>query len=157
MESAHYNSICFSFGIYDPVGDILQTVKTSDWQLNLPDHWQTETVDDSLSLFDPASNGTLMVSSTRETYDISDEYLEDLLDQHLDPDAELYELELGNFDGVMCCYESEGEYWCEWFLRCNDVMLYVTYNCPLDDEGSEDDVVESILESIQYVESKQIH
>ncbi len=131
--------------------------QTDDWQLEMPANWVAEAVDDAMSLYDPAGNGTLLITTLREEQPISDEYLVELASDHIDAGAELYEVEYGPFSGVTCCYDSENEYWCEWYLRADKLLLFVTYNCPLEDEGAEDDVVEGMLESLTQRAAVPLH
>lgn len=130
---------------------------TDYWQVELPDHWQIEQIDDAVSFYDPASSGTLLISTIVEQEDISDEYLEEMLSEHLENDAELQDIEVGAFNGVSCCYEADEGYWCEWYLRHGRIMLFVTYDCALEDEGKEDDVVDSILETLSIIHRVNFH
>jgi len=127
------------------------------WQVDLPVGWQADVEDDAVSLYHPDSNGTLTFSATQEQQAITDEYLEDLLIEHLDAGAELFDVEYEPFSGVTCCYDDDEEYWCEWYLRAGPVLLFITYNCPLDDEGAEEDVIESILESLSLPNKINLH
>lgn len=135
----------------------MKKYETEHWQLNLPDAWQIEELEDAVSFFDPDSNGTLMISTLVEDEPISDEFLEEMLEVHHNADAELYDVEYGPFAGVTCCYANDEEYWCEWYLVTDNLMLYVTYNCPLEEEGMEDDLIESILESLAEVRTLVPH
>jgi hypothetical protein len=124
----------------------------------MPVGWQAEEGEEGMiSLYDPTSNGMLSFSAIKEDEDISDEYLEDLLSEHLEADAELYDVDYNDFSGVSCCYADEEEYWCEWYLRAGPVLLYITYYCPVEDEGLEEDLIESILESLTVPEHKILH
>lgn len=127
------------------------------WRVDLPVGWQAEEEEGAVCLFHPDSNGTLTISETREQQDISDEYMEDLLTDHLDAGAELFDVEFDSFSGVTCCYDDDDEYWCEWYLRAGPVLLFITYNCPLAEEGAEDDVIESILESLTLTSANNLH
>ena len=135
----------------------MKKFQSTYWQIDLPEDWVLETDDDAVSLFNPDSSGTLMISTIKEDEIISDEYLEELVTEHLDAGADLQEVECGEFDGVSCCYEADEGYWCEWFLRHGTIMLFVTYDCALDDEGKEDDMVDSMLESLSIVHRVNIH
>lgn len=127
------------------------------WQVDLPVGWEAEREEESVSIFHPDSKGTLTLSATREAEDISDDYMEDLLDEYLDAGADLYDAEYASFSGVTFCYDDGEEYWCEWYLRSGPVLLYVTYNCPLANEGEEEDVIESILESLSVNRQHSLH
>lgn len=127
------------------------------WSVDLPADWEADEEEESVSLYHPDSPGVLTLSATREEQDISDEYLEELLDEHLEAGADLMDAEYGSFTGVTFCYDDDEEYWCEWYLRAGPIMLFVTYNCPLDKEGEEEDVIESILESLAVDSNTSLH
>ena len=127
------------------------------WQIDMPENWDIEELDDAVSLFNPDSSGTLLISTIKEDEIISDEYLEELVSDHIDAGADLHDVECGEFDGVSCCYEADAGYWCEWYLRHGAIMLFVTYDCALEDEGNEDDLVDSMLETLAIVHRANIH
>jgi len=135
----------------------MKSYRSTYWQVDLPDDWVSEQEDDSVVLYQPDHGGSVVLSAVREEQEISDEYLADLVEDHIEAGAELEEVELGNFSGLSCCYEGEGEYWCEWYLRSDQTLLFVTYNCSLEEEGTQDDVVESILESLQVICEANLH
>lgn len=135
----------------------MQKYQSDNWQIELPDHWQIEEVEEAVSFFDPNSSGTLLISTIVEDEPISDDYLEEMLAEHLDAGAELHEIELGPFEGVTCCYEADEGYWCEWYLRHGNMLLFVTYDCALEDEGKEDDVIDSILETLSVLQRVNLH
>ena len=130
---------------------------TEYWQLDLPVGWETEEEEQVVSLYHPDSSGTLVLSASNEEEDISDDYLEELLSEHIDAGADIDDVEYNDFSGVSCCYDDTEEYWCEWYLRAGPILLFITYNCPIEDEGKEEDVIESILESLSLPNNKKLH
>lgn len=135
----------------------MKTYTSKLWQVYLPAEWQAEQEDDTVVLYHPEHEGSILISAIREDEAISDEYLADLIDEHIDAEAEMEQVEFGPFDGLSICYETEGDYWCEWYLRADRILLFITYNCPLDLEDAQDDVVESILESLQVGTVNGLH
>ena len=135
----------------------MQNYITEFWQLDLPVGWETEEEEGVVSLYDPDSSGTLVLSASNEEEDISDDYLEELLSEHIDAGADIEDVEYNDFSGVSCCYDDAEEYWCEWYLRAGPILLFITYNCPIEDEGNEEDVIESILESLALPNDKKLH
>lgn len=127
------------------------------WQVDLPVGWEVEEEEGVVSLFHPDSSGALVLSATNEEEDISDDYLEELLSEHIDAGADIEDVEYSDFSGVTCCYDDAEEYWCEWYLRAGPILLFITYNCPIEDEGNEDDLIESILESLALPDNKKLH
>jgi hypothetical protein len=135
----------------------MKKYQSTYWQIDLPENWEIEEMDDAVSLFNPDSSGTLLISTVKEDENISDDYLEELLAEHIDAGADLHDIECGQFDGLTCCYEADEGYWCEWYLRHGSIMLFVTYDCSLEDEGSEDDLIDSMLETLAIVHRANIH
>jgi len=127
------------------------------WQADLPDDWFGETDQDSDVLYQSEHDGTLVITALEESQAIDDEYLSDLVEEHIEAGAELYDIELGDFSGVTCCYGDDNAYWCEWYLYADRILLFVTYNCDLQQEGSQDDVVETILESLRLTAALHVH
>lgn len=127
------------------------------WQMELPAGWVSEPVDESVSFYNPNGTGTLLVTTIREEAQIDDDYLASLAQEHINAGAELYEVEYGSFAGVTCCYDADGEYWCEWYLSSDNILLFVTYNCDKELEGEEDDVVEGMLESLSQRQLVDLH
>ncbi|HSJ48627.1 MAG: hypothetical protein OQK27_05665 [Gammaproteobacteria bacterium] len=118
------------------------------WEITLPDDWEVEADEDSVSLYHPDGPGTIQISATRQEEGIRDEDLREMAADHLEAGAELEEVELGDFDGFVLRYDTEGEYWCEWYLKAEDRLLFVTYACALEEEGEEEDLVEAVLDTL---------
>ena len=56
------------------------------------------------------------------------------------------------FDGIEINYSDGEQYWREWYLSCDNVMLFITYNCDIEDEEAEDVIVDAILETLAISE-----
>ncbi|MBZ0072760.1 MAG: hypothetical protein WCY26_09560 [Thiohalobacteraceae bacterium] len=126
----------------------MKTRQTPLWIINLPDDWEDEEDDEGVTLFDPAGSGTLRISALERDEEVDDAFLDYMAAEHLEAGAEPEAVEYGDFDGLGLSYGDDDHYWREWYLRADSVMLYVTYHCPLVDEGREDDTVEAILETL---------
>ncbi len=118
------------------------------WEIKLPDDWEVESGDGFTELFQASGSGSLQISASRQDDFITDDDLLELASDHLEAGAEPEEVELGDFDGILLRYDSEGEYLCEWYVKADDVLLFITYSCPLQDEGVEDDTVDVILDTL---------
>lgn len=100
-------------------------------------------------MFADADRGALQVSAYRnEEEDVSDEDLQAFASEHVDGDLALEPTVIGAFDGYCVSYEEGDSWWSEWFGRNGRVLLYVTYNCAVADQGEEFAEVEEILESL---------
>jgi len=123
----------------------------------IPESWDIESEDEMTSMYDPDGRGTLVISAVVEDDSISDDYIEDLVAEHLDAGAELHHEVFGPFTGVGCCFEADDDYWCEWYLCLDNKLLFITYNCDLESEGEEDDLIENILDSLSLATNPRLH
>jgi len=123
--------------------------KTEHWSVNIPTLWDAEFSDDADVIYDNKGIGELIISTLYDENGITDEQMEAMAEEHADSDAIVEDVELGDFDGIMVSYTEEGEFWCEWYLRAENVLLFASYNCDEANAEEDADVVESILESLE--------
>jgi len=129
----------------------MQKYKTEYWSVNVPTLWGAEHADGSDILYDKAGVGELVFSTIFQTDGITDEQLEELASEHIDADAVFEDVNPGDFSGFAVSYLKGEEYWSEWFLRTDNCLLFISYNCDEGNEEVDEDVVESILESLEEV------
>ena len=129
----------------------MKTFQTNTWSVSLPDNWEEEHDAEGVTLFNPDGLGALEISAVERDEPVDDGFLEYMAAEHLEAGAEPDEVEYGDFEGLEFSYDDDGNYWREWYLRADNLMLYVTYHCPLADEGREDDEVDAILETLQLL------
>lgn len=126
----------------------MKAFQTNAWSISLPDEWDEEHDDEGVTLFNPVGCGQLEISTIVRDEPVDDGFLEFMAAEHLEAGAEPDECEYGDFEGLEFSYDDEGNAWREWYLCAENIMLYVTYQCPVADEGREDDEVDAILESL---------
>ena len=127
----------------------MKTYIDVNWQINIPDDWQAEQDPDCVSIFHDESFGILQISAEQFDDELDMETLQDFADEHIEAGAELEEIELGPFSGFTLDYSIDNEYWQEWYLMYDRLFIFITYNCQLEDESSEDDIIETILTTIK--------
>jgi len=119
------------------------------YNVNLPDGWTVENKTDYTIFYLPDGIGDLIISSFEREQEVTEDDLEEFAADHIDSDVDSEEVEYGEFTGFSFCYDVDEEYLCEWFLKSGNLMLFITYSCALEDEdNSEEDIVESILNSL---------
>lgn len=127
----------------------MKTYTDAYWQADIPDDWQAEQDPDCVSIFHDDSFGILQISADQFEEEVTFDTLEELAEEHIDAGAEPEEVQLGPFSGFTLDYSIDNEYWREWYLRYDRLFLYVTYNCQLEDESNEDDIIDAILASLK--------
>ena len=121
------------------------------WIVNLPDAWLGESEAGFDVIYDPEGVGELQISGSCHDQLIEYDDLYELAAEHIEAGAEEEQVEFGEFSGITLEYEVDDELIREWYLKSGSIMLFITYSCLLEDEGKEDDVVESVLESLRLL------
>jgi len=129
----------------------MRKYKTKYWSVNIPTLWDAEYSDEDEAdvIYDNNGVGELIISTVYDETGIVDEQLEAMAAEHLDSQTELEDVVLGDFAGIAVSYTKDAEYWCEWYLCTENVLLFASYNCAEDKAEEDEDVVESILESLE--------
>lgn len=120
------------------------------WQAILPDGWESQRDDNCVTLYHPDGVGALQISAAFKYFLVTDEDLRDFASEHLQAGAKIRELTCGEFAGFTLAFGVDDAYWRHWYLRRDNQMLFVTYNCPRDDRGTEDEPVSQILASLRH-------
>ena len=127
----------------------MKNVITPYWSLDIPDDWSEENDEDVVSLYAKAEVGALQISASLQDQPIEMSDLQHLAAEHIDAGAKTEDITLGEFEGFTLSYTSANEYWREWYLMSDELMLFVTYVCDLGDEDKEEDIIEAILETLR--------
>jgi len=119
------------------------------WEAIYPDGWTSEHTDDSVILYDKESEvGTVQVSCICTDEAVTREDLLNLADELIAEGRRHTDVEIGGKWGLMFRYYDGEQSWKEWFLAEDKCVFYVTYDCPREGEGVEDEEVAQILESL---------
>lgn len=132
---------------------------TDYWRLPLPPGWtweensaEDEEEDDAVSFFHPDGAGVLAIScSEKEEGFVEQDDLEDFAAELLEDGLEPVRTSIGHLHGMLFEHVDEDEWWREWFLACDDLFFYITYNCPLPARGLEDDTVRNMLHRLEVI------
>lgn len=118
--------------------------------MQIPTGWHAEKDEVCTTFTSEPEIGALQVSSARN--DIGPATDDDLLDfarEHIEAGAKLQATACGAFTGYYHRYSDDDFYNREWWLRCGETVVLVTYTCELELKGREDSVVDSILTSLK--------
>lgn len=121
------------------------------WTATCPEGWVMETDEDSVLLYDPDNGvGTLEVSCfCKDDAVTTEEELLDLAADTLAAGARRMDVNLGDMHGLMLSYIDDGLAWREWYLAAGNCVFFVTYDCPEDEEGVEDEELAAIIGSLK--------
>ena len=100
-------------------------------------------------MFHANGPGALQISAQRKNGVVTDDDLRGLAAEHIANGAKTVSVMLGDFCGFTFSYVFDNDYWRHWLLKSAWLALIVSYNCPFEARGTEDNAVELILRSLK--------
>jgi hypothetical protein len=126
--------------------------KSNWWSLQIPTDWHAEEDDVCVTFNTEPEIGALQVSAARnDSGPATDDDLLDFAQEHIEAGAKISETAFGAFTGFYFHYPDEEFYSREWFLRCDNTVVFVTYTCGLELKGQEDTIVDGILTTLKKI------
>jgi hypothetical protein len=119
------------------------------WSLSLIEDWEAEHDAECDSIYNPNGVGALQISTLKKQTVVTDQDLKALASQHSESDVKINQVFSGDFSGITFSLVIDDDYWRYWYLRSGFVVLFVTYNCNLEDKAVEEKQVNLILNSLK--------
>ena len=131
----------------------MRVLETNWWSISLPDEWIAERDEEAIIIFDEDDVGTIQLTDLkREDGDASQEDLFELAEELIEQGIKHVPAAMGDFVGIRFEYEEDDVFVIEWFLRCEDLVLLVSYDCDLDNKAMDVGMVEDILDTLEFNE-----
>ncbi len=118
------------------------------WSLVVPDGWHARHDPECATLECEPAIGALQISAAFKDSPVLDEDLRDFASEHLEAGAIMRPTVAGDFVGFEIAYSDGGTSWRQWYLRCDNQALFVTYNCAENERGREDASIAEVLASL---------
>lgn len=125
----------------------MRVLEAGDWSLLLPDEWFAEEDEDGIFIGDRDGVGVLQFSELRREPEAGAPTLQEEL---LDPGVRWSAITCGSFTGMRGSFEEEGMALREWVLRCDDLVLLITYSCDREHRGLDDAAVDELLGTLRF-------
>lgn len=126
--------------------------KSTWWSLQIPANWNAEADSVCTTFTSEPDLGSLQVSAARnEKGPATHNDLLDSAKEHIEAGAKIRETACGAFTGIYFHYSDEDFYHREWYLRCDNTVVFATYTCDLELKGKGDTVVDGILETLKKI------
>jgi hypothetical protein len=117
------------------------------WRISLPPGWSARQDEECVTFQGDPPIGALQISSARKSEGVVTD--EDLMEFGASKKAHLSPATHDRFSGFCAEYCKDGRSWNEWWLRCGDLLVYVTYNVELGSEEAERNAVTKIVASLK--------
>ena len=128
---------------------------TENWKLELAENWEGELDEDIHLLYHPDGVGCIQISGyLKEDNKITRNEIIELTDLDKEEQAYLKEYETGNFHGVQFVYSEGDIFWRKYWLANDNLLLFITYNCELNDKEIEVKVIKEMLKTLKKIKNK---
>ncbi len=128
----------------------MQTFTHDNWQLGLPDDWAYEIEGDIVTFYHPDGVGALTLSSPPTDGNVNRDDLLFFASEQIEQGVRPTDVEVGDFRGIELIYEDgDDNYWREWFLSADKIMLQISYTCPIGREEKEEGMIDVILATLK--------
>ncbi len=127
----------------------MRVVESQWWIIDLPDEWEAEQDEDSILISDEDGVGEIVITTLKkESGSVDDdellEYTVDL--QHNEVQGKA--VTVAELQGYYFNYQDEGDAVREWYLRCDDLLVLITYSCDIENARMDDAAVDEILSTL---------
>jgi hypothetical protein len=127
----------------------MNVVETQWWIIDLPPEWDAEQDGETILIADETGVGEIAITTMQKEDGLVDD--NELKQFIFELEAEYGRGEpvsVSEAEGYYFSYQEQGEAIREWFLRCDDLLLFVTYCCDASNAGMDDGAVDEILETL---------
>ena len=128
---------------------IMATFTSQSWQIDLADGWETEQSKHCITICHPDGVGALQISSFQKRGSISRDDLLEATNLDENTQQHLGEKQWGEFQGFQLVYAVDDTFWRKWWLRENNILIFVTYNCAHQDKDVEITAVNQMVCSLR--------
>jgi hypothetical protein len=114
------------------------------WSVDMPEGWTYQEAGRSVAFFNPDGVGAFNVSAYQKGEPVTDSDLREFANS-----ARLDTVSAGNASGFACKLLQGDKCWLKWWLRSASVMVHVTYNCNVEDQGTEQKQIDHFISSVE--------
>ena len=122
---------------------------TAWWSIQLLEDWQVEENDECHTIYHSEGVGTLQISAYRKDNPISKQDIMDFVELDDDAKRNLKEHHFGTFKGFKLTSTDGTTHWNQCWIADDNLLLFTTYNCEVEDKETESESVETMLNSIK--------
>ena len=127
----------------------MRVVESQWWIIELPEEWEAEEDEETILISDEDGVGEIAITTLqKESGFVEDaelkEYMEDVEQQY----GKGQPITVAELEGYYCSYQEEDDAVREWYLRCDNLLLLITYSCDSDNGGMDDGAVDEILSTL---------
>ena len=128
----------------------MRVVESQWWIIELPEEWKAEQDEETILISDQDDVGEIAITTLQKEagQGVADDELLSLTEEISQQFGPGKKVQLAEFDGYYFTYREEGDAVREWYLRCDDLLMFITYSCDEENAGMDDGAVDEILSTV---------
>ena len=127
----------------------MNVLETEWWSCALPVEWWAESEEETILIGDQDDVGCIEISSLLKEQGAFDKSEVAALARSESPDVSEWEsVVLGDFPGVSGRLIEDDAAIREWYVAAENVLLFITYSCELENDRMDDAAVDEILDTL---------
>ena len=127
----------------------MKILETDQWCLLLPLEWRAEHDDGLVLISDVDQIGEITISTLCKSEGaVSAEEITKMATAESPEVTQWHAAVLGVFQGVTGAFSEGDTAFREWYVTAGQVLLYITYDCDIEDRGMDDAAVDELLSTL---------
>jgi len=129
---------------------MMKEFESAWWSIELVRGWYAEREDSCTTIWSEDDVGALQVSAYHHDGElVSEKDLSEFSEGEYPESVSVLDLRLGSFTGLHVSFSENGTYWRKWWLRKDSLLLFVTYNCSVENQNCEYAAVDQMVAAIK--------
>jgi len=117
----------------------------TDLSFEYPDYWNVSKEENVISLFDSSNGVGALQFSIYQKNDKEPISLREALEEFVSMRHQHYEIVLMEKFAYCVCLDKKDTIWRYWLFQKSANIIFASYNCPFDDGGKEDAIIDKIV------------
>jgi hypothetical protein len=130
----------------------MNILQTEWWTVGIPPEWWAEQEDEVVVIGDRDDVGCIEISTLcKEQGNFEEAEVIAIAADNGEPGWDWQSLSVGGLAGCYTTYVEDDSGIREWYLSRGPVLLFITYNCALENSGMDDAAIDEILQTLELV------
>ena len=127
----------------------MNIVETQWWIIDLPPEWEAEQDDETIIIGDVDGVGEIAITTMeKEEGAVTDAELCEFTSELEQEFGRGEACEVAEFSGYYFEYLDQGDAVRDWCLRCDNLLVLITYSCLEENKGMDDSAVNEIISTL---------
>ena len=127
----------------------MRAVESQWWIIELPDEWDAQQEEETIVIEDRDGVGEIAITTLqKEQGNVDDTELQDYAADVIREFGRGQPVTVAELQGYYFSYLDGDDAIREWYLRCNNLLILLTYSCAADNAGMDDGAVDEILSTL---------